>query len=202
MRIAFALLGVGFVTIIVVGYFMTLEVEAPTANTAPDTVMTLTLTSPAFTAGGKIPSLYTCDGENINPPLHISGVPSGTQSFVLTVEDPDIPQAVKDKMGINVLDHWVVFNIPSTTTDIPENTAGIGASGMGARGDTYLGPCPPREYEPREHRYIFTLYALSSPPTLAFIKAPTKDDVVRAVESQVIEKSILIGRYERVALPE
>ncbi len=197
MRNAFAVLGLGFAAIFLAGYFLIEKAEAPTATVATKDIVTLTLTSPAFTSGGNIPSVYTCDGENINPPLTISGAPKGTQSFVLIVTDPDIPQTVKDTMHIDVLDHWILFNIPSTTADIKANTPDIGTRAMGTKGDTYLGPCPPREYEPQAHRYVFTLHALSTPPNLVFTKQPTKNEVEKAVKSSILETSILIGRYER-----
>src|SRR3989344_4580786 len=78
------------------------------------------LTSPAFTEGGKIPSKYTCDGQNINPPLQFSDVPKGAQALVLVMDDPDIPDFAKEKFNIEVWDHWVIFNIPADTREIPE----------------------------------------------------------------------------------
>ncbi len=84
------------------------------------------LTSPAFTEGGKIPSKFTCEGENINPELNISGVPAGAKALVLIIDDPDVPEFVrKDRM----YDHWVVFNIPPSTVKIPEKSNPSGTPG-------------------------------------------------------------------------
>ena len=80
----------------------------------------MNLSSPSFPPHGKIPSKYTCDGENINPPLKIEHVPANSQSLVLIMDDPDIPDFAKKNYGIDVWDHWVIFNIPPTTTEIPE----------------------------------------------------------------------------------
>lgn len=201
MRGAYSLLGVAFVVVFGLGYFLLEKAHAPGDIASPPVSVSMTstfsLTSSAFKHNEKIPSQYTCDGENVNPPLGISGKPEGTQSFVLIVEDPDIPQVVKERLGVDVIDHWVVYNIPASTTEFPEKSIPPGTVGMGIRKAEYTGPCPPPEYEPREHRYIFTLYALSSPPTLAFIKAPTKADILGAVENSIIASTTLIGRYER-----
>src|SRR6267154_5330806 len=101
----------------------------------------MTLTSPAFKEDGKIPSKYTCEGDNINPELLISGVPPNAKTLVLIMDDPDVPEFVrKDKM----YDHWVVFNIPPSTTKIPENTQPQGTPGKNtSEGLNYIGPCPP-----------------------------------------------------------
>lgn len=156
--------------------------------------MALTLTSSAFEHDGTIPAKYTCDGDRtINPPFAFSGVPQGTASLVLTMDDPDVP---KVRHASGVFDHWVVFNMPADTTGISEGgpMPGIaGANGAGAL--AYTGPCPPPEYEPSEHRYIFKLYALSAPLTLA--TGATKAEVLAALQSVLIEETELIGRYSR-----
>lgn len=156
---------------------------------------TLTLTSSAFVPNGPIPAKYTCDGQQISPPLAWSGVPEGTQSFALVMDDPDIPKEVQELRGIKVFDHWVAYNIPSNTTQIPEGGA-VGAAGLNGAGNAgYTGPCPPPQYEPREHRYIFTLYALSGRPQ--FVKAPTKEELLEAIAPMTLAKAELIGRYAR-----
>lgn len=214
MRHAFTLLGI--MTLIVFGGAYVAfhdRVEAPTAETVPvltreeteeptlpvsetKTPMKLRLTSPAFTENGNIPSQYTCDGENVNPELHISGVPEGTQSLVLVMDDPDIPDFVKKERGIEKFDHWAVYNIAPGTTVIKTGEV-IGSGGLNSRGGTgYIGACPPD----REHRYIFRLYALSG--TLNFIKTPTLDDLETASKGMMLETATLIGRYERVQKPE
>jgi Raf kinase inhibitor-like YbhB/YbcL family protein len=154
--------------------------------------MSLTLTAPAFADGASIPQKYTCDGENVSPELHIGNAPEGTQSFVLVMDDPDIPVSVKQARGIDTFDHWVVFNIPGDTTVIPEGGLPNVGSGMNTRGTNgYTGPCPPD----KEHRYFFRLYAVSG--TLNFIKAPTLHEVEAAAQGMALGQATLTGRYER-----
>lgn len=155
----------------------------------------LTLTSSVFENNGRIPSKYTCDGVELSPPLTISGVPEGTKSFALIMDDPDIPEAVQQAHGIEVFDHWTVFNIPPETRKIPEGVA-IGMAGLNGAGNAgYTGPCPPPQYEPKEHRYIFVLYALSD--ILQFEAVPTKNQVLDALAPVLLAKAELIGRYSR-----
>src|SRR3989344_6680698 len=109
------------------------------------------LTSPAFEANGKIPSKYTCDGGNISIPLTFEDVLKNAKSLVLIMDDPDIPEVAKRNFNIDVWDHWVVFNIPASTTRIKEGKMPAGVLGKNTRGNnTYGGPCPPD----REHRYF------------------------------------------------
>jgi Raf kinase inhibitor-like YbhB/YbcL family protein len=156
----------------------------------------LMLTSPAFLDNGVIPAKYTCDGDRkLSPPLSISGVPEGTKSLVLIMDDPDIPEMFKKSRGINAFDHWMLFNIPADTTEIPEG-ATVGTAGLNDAGKAgYAVPCPPPQYEPREHRYVFTLYALSG--TLTFTDAPTVAQVREALAPLLLEETKLIGRYSR-----
>ncbi len=158
--------------------------------------MAFTLTSPAFENGGSIPVKYTCDGDRkLSPALAWSGSPEGTRAFALVMDDPDIPSVVRESRGIDAFDHWVLFNIPADITEIPEDD-GVGTAGLNSAGTGgYTGPCPPPEYEPHEHRYIFTLYALSSPLTLS--AGATKKDVLGALAPVTLGKAELIGRYSR-----
>lgn len=152
----------------------------------------LSLSSPAFSENGLIPAKYTCDGENINPALRISGVPETAASLVLIMDDPDIPSAVKTKTGIDVFDHWLIFNLSPQTGEISEHMepAGMeGANGAGKRG--YAGPCPPD----REHRYFFKLYALGI--TLPLPEGASRKEVEAAMAGHVIESTELVGRYNR-----
>ncbi len=150
------------------------------------------LTSTAFHHGKKIPSIYTCDGKNISPPLSIAEAPEGTQSFVLLMDDPDIPDFAKQNYNIEVWDHWVVFNIPPDTTEIPEGKNPKGILGKNTRGNlAYGGPCPPD----REHRYMFKLYALHT--LLSLEEGATKKEVEQAMKGKIIEETVLIGVYER-----
>ena len=163
--------------------------EAPTGIL---NLMTLKLTSTAFDADGSIPSVYTCDGENKIPPLAISDVPVGTRSLVLIMDDPDIPDSVKQSRGIDTFDHWVVFNIPPETTEIVEGEepeAVLGNNSAGKPG--YYGPCPPD----REHRYFFKLYALDS--TLSLPGGSTRAEVEAAMEGHILGQTELIGTYNR-----
>ncbi len=151
------------------------------------------LTSPAFGNNGKIPAKYTCDGANINPELHISDVPPTAKSLVLIFDDPDIPDFVRTKFGVQAWDHWVVFNMPTTTTVIKENSQLVGIPGKNtSAGLNYQGPCPPD----KEHRYFFKLYALDT--MLSLKQGATKADIEKAIQGHIVEKTELIGRYERV----
>ena len=148
------------------------------------------LTSSAFENEGSIPIKHTCDGQNISPPLRISAVPSKARSLVLIMDDPDVPKNIR-KDGM--FDHWVVFNIPPDTREIPEGQEPEGIPGKGTSGKTgYYGPCPPD----REHRYFFKLYALD---TILDIPANSdKRTVEQAMTDRVIDRAFLMGVYERV----
>lgn len=151
------------------------------------------LTSPTFTEGGKIPSKYTCDGQNINPPLTFSDVPAKAKSLVLIMDDPDIPETAKKNFNVSVWDHWVVFNIPPETREISEGKNPLGILGKNTRGNnTYGGPCPPD----REHRYFFKLYALDT--GLDLPEGATKAEVEKTMKGHILAEAKLIGRYERV----
>ncbi len=148
------------------------------------------LTSTAFDDGGIIPSVYTCEGENKNPPLTISGVPSAAKSLVLIMDDPDVPAFVRaDQM----YDHWLLFNIPPETTEIAEQASPPpGIQGRNTSGaNQYIGPCPPD----REHRYFFKLYALDK--VLDLYAGTTKKELEKAMVGHIIAQGQLIGRYEK-----
>lgn len=195
MRYAYAVLGVGIITVISAFYLVS-DTDVPQNETmnAPENV--LTLASSAFEHNGTIPAQYTCDGERtVNPPLTISNPPEGTRSLVLIMDDPDIPQIFKDERGIEAFDHWVVYGIPADTREIGEGEL-VGAKGMNSSGEAgYVGPCPPPEYEPTEHRYVFTVYALSG--SLQFVQAPTKAEVKAALNGMVLGSATLLGKYDR-----
>ena len=197
MRPAFTLLGI-MTLIVSLGAYFTLSQKAeapkplPESNPSPvQSPMSLTLTSPVFDDKGKIPQKFTCDGENISPELHIENIPDGTESLVLVMDDPDIPDSLKKERGIEKFNHWVVYNIPADTRVIKEGELS-GTLGMNGRGEVkYIGPCPPD----REHRYIFRLYAVTG--TLNFIQSPTLDQVEEAARGMMLESAVLTGRYER-----
>jgi Raf kinase inhibitor-like YbhB/YbcL family protein len=121
--------------------------------------MAMTLNSSAFRQNGHIPSKYTCEGEDVSPPLAWEGVPNGAKSFVLIIDDLDAPDPKAPKM---VWVHWVVYNIPPDTKSLPENAgkAGLPQGALLGRNDFkktgYGGPCPPIG----RHRYFHKLYAL------------------------------------------
>lgn len=143
------------------------------------------ITSTAFAEGLEIPSKYTCDGENVNPPLSFADVPSNTKSLVLIVDDPDAP------MGTFV--HWVLYNIPTTINKIEEASLpeSISAGKNSAGSTTYIGACPPSG----THRYFFKLYALDAQLSLQLNS--TKADVEKAMEGHIVESSQLMGLYKR-----
>lgn len=143
------------------------------------------LTSPVFTNNQSIPQKYTCDGQDISPPLQISEVPEGTASLVLIIDDPDAP------MG--TWDHWVVWNINPSTTSIEEDGVSEGAvQGMNSFGkQPYGGPCPPSG----THHYYFKLYALDT--RLELDVSSKKKDVEVAMEGHILDRAELVGLYQR-----
>lgn len=146
--------------------------------------------SSAFKDSGIIPSRYTCEGANISPPLEFVSVPSTAKSIVLIMDDPDVPQEVRsDRMW----DHWIIFNMPPTTRQIPEMTGPTsGTFGKTTFGhNKYGGPCPPD----REHRYFFKLFALDI--LLPLREGATKKDVEKAMQGHILSEAKMIGRYEK-----
>jgi Raf kinase inhibitor-like YbhB/YbcL family protein len=151
----------------------------------------LRVESDAFKAEETIPQRYTCDGEDLSPPLSWSEPPAGTQGLVLIGDDPDAP--------VGTWDHWVLFNIPAATRSLPE---GIPADpvidGVGTHGSNgwhrlgYGGPCPPKG---GAHRYYFKLYALDT--TLNLDPGASKKDVETAIEGHILAEGQLIGLYGR-----
>jgi len=151
------------------------------------------LTSSTFENNGIIPSQYTCDGDRTkNPPLSITGVPEKAQSIALIMDDPDVPKQIKVD---RVFDHWILFNIPKKTKEIPEGTS-LGILGVnGAGNNSYTGPCPPPQYEPSEHRYVFKLYALDI--MLNLQAGASKKEVFDAMQGHIIGEVELIGKYKK-----
>ncbi len=145
--------------------------------------------SPAFEDQQTIPKIYTCDDENISPPLMFIDKPEGTMSLALIVEDPDVPKNIRaDGLWI----HWLVWDMPANIHEIPEGAAAPGVVGQNTRGiAAYGGPCPPD----REHRYFFKLYALDANLTDARIAG--KDDLEKAMEGHILAAAELVGRYNR-----
>ncbi len=156
----------------------------------------LKITSPAFEQNASIPSKFTCDAGSPpaggSPPLAISGVPEGAKSLALIMDDPDVPKQLKPD---GVFDHWVLFNISPATTEISEGGS-VGTPGANSAGkNAYYAPCPPPQYEPSEHRYVFALYALDT--ELALKAGTSKADVLKALEGHVLAQAQLVGKYKR-----
>jgi Raf kinase inhibitor-like YbhB/YbcL family protein len=143
----------------------------------------LTIKSPAFEHGKLVPKKYTGDGQDINPPLTIEGTPKEAKTLVLAVDDPDAPSGT--------FDHWIVWNVPASTSKINENSA-PGTEGMNsARQRGYMGPSPPWG----THRYFFKVYALDT--ELSLSAASKKKDVEKAMQGHVLAKGELMGLYRR-----
>lgn len=149
--------------------------------------MVMEITSSAFGNGSLIPKKYTCDGQDVNPPLEISQVPDGTRSLALIMHDPDAPRS-------GGWTHWTIFDLEPSLTRIEENSVpskGVeGLTDSGKRG--YGGPCPPSG---TPHRYEFRLYALDS--KLALDGRASKVDLERAMGGHIIAKAALMGLYGR-----
>ena len=152
------------------------------------------LRSPAFVHQGEIPRKHTCDGEDRSPPLAWSGLPAGTKSLALIVDDPDAPDP---KAPQRVYVHWVLYNIPPVVSGLvtairPENLPAGTLEGLNDWGRTgYGGPCPPIG----RHRYFFKLYALSQ--MLPDLGKPTKVELEKAMEGKILAKTELIGTYQK-----
>ncbi|MFC1485897.1 YbhB/YbcL family Raf kinase inhibitor-like protein [Candidatus Latescibacterota bacterium] len=152
--------------------------------------MSIIWESLAFLEGEMIPARYTCDGENVSPPLRWNELPEGTQSLALIVDDPDAP------MGTFV--HWVIFNIPPSPANLPENIPPHGRLPNGAMQGTtsfrrigYGGPCPPSG----THRYYFKLWALDT--KLNLNEGITKQEILAAMQGHILGESQLMGKYRR-----
>ena len=152
--------------------------------------MAIELTSTAFSEGEMIPGRYSCDGEDVSPPLAWSGVPEAAQSLALICDDPDAP--------VGTWDHWVLFNISASASSLPEalpaeptleSGAVNGSNSWGRLG--YGGPCPPGG----THRYFFYLYALDT--QLSLESGATKPQLLQAMEGHILTEGQLMGRYQR-----
>ncbi len=152
--------------------------------------MDVTVESTAFSQGGMIPSVYTCDGKDVSPPLTWSEGPAGTKSYALISDDPDAP------MGTWV--HWILYNIPANITSLPENlpkTETLDNGALQGKSDFkrhgYGGPCPPGG----THRYYFKIYALDT-----VIKAGPgliKKQLLKAMDNHILAQGELMGKYSR-----
>jgi len=153
-------------------------------------VATVRVTSPAFEEGGTIPRQYTCDGENISPPLQWEAVPEGTRSVAVIMDDPDAPG------GTFV--HWVIYDLPPDVQELPENLPRDknfpvgGEQGINSTDQLgYLGPCPPSG----THRYFFQVYALDE--KLHLPAGETKAGLLEAMQGHILAQGQFLGRYQR-----
>ena len=143
----------------------------------------LTVTSSAFKSGEKIPEKYSCEGQNINPPIFVQGIPDKTVSLALIMFDPDAPNGG--------FDHWILFNMNPGDNRILENSA-PGTQGANGKGKSeYGGPCPPTGI----HHYHFTVYALDKKLDLEV--GTTKQDVESAMKDHILAQGELVGLYTK-----
>jgi hypothetical protein len=161
---------------------------------AKEVEMDMTLSSTAFAPDGEILRKYTCEGEDVSPPLTWQGVPAGSKSLVLIVDDPDAPDPAAPQM---TWVHWVLYDIPTNATGLPQDTVRHGLPDGTLEGTNdwkrtgYGGPCPPIG----RHRYFHKLYALDV--ALGDLASPTKSDLEAAMEGHVIARVELIGTYQK-----
>ncbi len=170
--------------------FYTAAIAAGLIILTGGTAMALELKSSAFGEGTSIPSKYTCDGQDVSPPLSWSGAPAGTKSFALISDDPDAPR------GTWV--HWVAWNIPAGLSSFKEGMdKGATLSDGTKQGMSdfkrpgYGGPCPPSG----THRYFFKLYALDT--TLNIPATSTKKDLENAIKGHILDQAQIMGTYTR-----
>lgn len=155
--------------------------------------MAFTLTSSAFNDGDSIPSRYSCEGDDISPPLSWQDVPANTESLVLIIDDPDAPDPQAPKM---TWVHWVLYNIPPDVSELPEHITKTTVPPGTEQGLNdwkrigYGGPCPPIG----RHRYFHKLYALD---TTLQLQSPSKADVEAAMNNHIIAQTELMGTYQK-----
>lgn len=161
--------------------------SGPAAPATPITHLAsrnMKITSPAFGHNQPIPPKYTCDGQDLIPPLVFEEVPTGTKSLTLIMDDPDAPRGTWD--------HWIVFDLPADAKGIEEGKEPTAQFGQTSSGDLkYGGPCPPGG----QHRYAFKLYALDTP--LGLPAGSSKKQVEAAMQGHVLDQAELIGLYSR-----
>lgn len=152
------------------------------------------ITSSKFDHMSEIPAVYTCQGQDVSPPLAFSDVPAGTKSLALIVDDPDAPDPKAPK---TTWVHWVLYDMPAATKGLEEDAtkAGLPQGTRQGRNDWkrtgWGGPCPPIG----RHRYFFKVYALDT--TLGDLDEPTKAKVEAAMEGHILAQGVLVGTYEK-----
>jgi Raf kinase inhibitor-like YbhB/YbcL family protein len=154
----------------------------------------LTITSPAFSSGGPIPSLHTCEGKDASPALEFGGAPQGAKSLALVVHDPDAPDPKAPRIDWV---HWVLYNLPPDCRGLQQGVAETALPAGTLPGVTdfkktaWGGPCPPIG----RHRYFFVLYALDL--VLPDLGTPTRQRLERAFAGHLLAKAELMGTYEK-----
>jgi hypothetical protein len=174
---------------------------APASSTKPteargsierEGARTMKLTSSAFEDQSPIAKKYTCQGDDVSPPLSWSGAPENTKSFAFVLDDPDAPDPAAPK---TVWVHWVLYNLPQGTQALSEGVAKLPSDTLEGKNDWkrtgYRGPCPPIG----RHRYVHELYALDS--ELPDLEAPTKAELERAMQGHVLAQTELVGTYQK-----
>lgn len=157
----------------------------------------LAVTSASFPSNGAMASKLTCEGEETSPALAWSEPPAGTKSIAVIVDDPDAPDPAAPKM---VFVHWVLYDVPPSTKELPEGAKSAANAGAGARDGKndfgqsgWKGPCPPKG----RHRYVHKVYALDT--VLSDLGMPTKAALEKAMSGHVLAKGELVGTYEKQA---
>lgn len=155
------------------------------ANERAPNSMALRVSSSAFSEAQSIPEKYSCDGQNVSPPLRWEGTPENTRSIAVIVDDPDAPSGT--------FTHWVLYDLPPKTTQLEEGSSGGGKEGInGFRKAGYGGPCPPPN---NTHRYFFRVYALD----IHSLGGPglSKQAASAAVKGHILAEGALMGKYRR-----
>jgi Raf kinase inhibitor-like YbhB/YbcL family protein len=167
--------------------------ERESASSTGVASMSLAVSSSAFAQNADIPAKYTCEGQDVSPPLSWSGAPSTAKSFAVIVDDPDAPDPAAPKMTYV---HWVLYDIPASVTSLDENVAKQLPSGAqqgmnDGKRTGYGGPCPPIG----RHRYFFKVYALDT--TLGDIGSPSKAALESAMKGHVVAQGELVSTYQK-----
>ena len=152
----------------------------------------MNITSSAFAHNESMPALFTCEGENISPPLAWNNVPEGAKSLVLMVDDPDAPDPAAPR---RIWVHWLLYNLPANCAGLPEAIATLPVGTKEGLNDWqrtgYGGPCPPIG----RHRYFHKLYALDC--VLPDLGTPTQKVLVQAMQGHIMAEAQLIGTYQK-----
>jgi len=156
--------------------------------------MAMKISTESFDHEGEIPQKYTCDSEDVSPPLNWSGIPGGAKSLALIVDDPDAPDPEAPKM---VWVHWLLYNLPADSQGLAEavTSAALPTGTLEGKNDWkrtgYGGPCPPIG----RHRYFFKLYALDT--VLPDLAEPTKAKLAQAMQGHVLAEAVVMGTYKK-----